>query len=280
VKTEIVFLVLLAAFLHAGWNALVKTASDRLLVFAAIALITSVAGAVMIPFVGAPRPASWWAIGLSTLLHYAYYGFLFQAYRFGDLSQIYPLARGLAPVLVAAGAVVLSGEVLSVWAVTGLAIASLGICSIAFFQDASLRRDPATLFFAAGTGTVIAAYTVSDGVGVRLSGSPFGYIAWLFCLEFPVVLFAMHRRRGRFVAFFRTGWKHSLGTGLSSLIAYGLVIYAVAFAPMAAVSALRESSVIIAALIGTLVLKERHWRQRVAAAVMVAFGVALITGAS
>jgi len=275
---EIALLVLLAAFLHAGWNALVKTAPDRLLVFAAIALVTSLAGALMIPFVAVPRPASWWAIGLSTLLHYAYYGFLFQAYRSGDLSQIYPLARGLAPVLVAAGAVIFGGEVLSPWAAAGLLIASCGICSIAFFQGSSLRKEPATLFFAAGTGAVIAAYTVSDGVGVRLSGDPLGYIAWLFFFEFPFVLFAVYRRRGRFVAFFRSEWGHSLGAGLSSLLAYGFVIYAVAFAPMAAVSALRESSVIIAALIGTLLLKERHWQQRVAAAVVVAFGVALITG--
>lgn len=275
---DIAILVLLAAFLHAGWNALVKSAPDRLLVLASIALITTVTGGLLIPHVTPPHPASWWAIGISTLLHYAYYWFLFQSYRFGDLSQIYPLARGVAPVLVAAGAVVFSGEALSGWGIAGLAIASLGICSIAFFQDSSLKRDPSTLFFAAGTGTVIAAYTVSDGVGVRLSGSPLGYIAWLFLFEFPVVLFALYRRRGGFVGYLRTEWKTAAGTGLSSLMAYGLVIYAVAFAPMAAVSALRESSVIIAALIGTLVLKERHWRQRVAAAVLVACGVALITG--
>ncbi|MCE5282290.1 MAG: EamA family transporter [Deltaproteobacteria bacterium] len=274
---EIAILVLVAAFLHAGWNALVKTAEDRLMVLASIALITSVAGALMIPHVAVPRPASWWAIGVSTLLHYLYYWFLFQTYRFGDLSQIYPLARGVAPVLVAIGAVVVSGETLSSWAIAGLAITSLGICSIAFFQDSALGKNPATLFFALGTGAVIAAYTVSDGVGVRLSGSPPGYIAWLFLFEFPVVLFAMARRRGRFAAFFRYGWRQALGTGLSSLVAYGLVIYAVAFAPMAAVSALRESSVIIAALIGTLVLRERHGLQRIAAAVMVASGVALIT---
>ncbi len=102
---DIAILVLVAAFLHAGWNALVKTAEDRLMVLASIALITSIAGALMIPHVAVPRPASWWAIGISTLLHYLYYWFLFQSYRFGDLSQIYPLARGVAPVLVAIGAV-------------------------------------------------------------------------------------------------------------------------------------------------------------------------------
>ena len=107
--------------------------------------------------------------------------------------------------------------------------------------------------FATGTGMTIAAYTVSDGLGVRLSGSPLGYIAWLFILEFPVVIFAFYRRRGRLMVFWREQWMQFISTGLCSVVAYSSVIYAVVYAPMGAISALRETGVIMAALIGVLI---------------------------
>ena len=278
--TEFILLALLAAFLHAGWNALVKSSSDRLLVLSAVALMQSATGALMILFVPPPAPSSWPMIILSTLFHYLYYTFLYQAYRFGDLSQIYPLARGLAPVLVAVGAAIFANEILPVLSILGVIIASIGIASIAFLHESSLKNNLPALLFATGTGIIIAGYTVADGIGVRLSGSPFGYIAWLFFLEFPIVMFVFFRRRKRLMASWKLEWKHFVGTGLSSVFAYGIVIYAVAYAPMAAISALRETSVIMAALIGTLVLGERPWEQRVAAAVFVASGVALIAGFS
>lgn len=274
----IILLALLAAFLHAGWNALVKTASDRMLVLSAVSLTQSAAGAFLILFIPPPDPSSWPLIGLSTLFHYFYFAFLYHAYRFGDLSQIYPLARGLAPVLVVIGATVFANETLSPLSLLGIILASFGIASIAFLSDSSLRKSPPALFFAAGTGIIIAGYTVADGIGVRLSGSPFGYIAWLFLFEFPVVMFVFLRRKGRLIAAWKVEWKQFVGTGLSSLIAYGIVIYAVLYAPMAAISALRETSVIMAALIGTIVLGERPWELRVTAAVLVSCGVALITG--
>ncbi len=275
---EIFVLVFLAACLHAGWNALVKAASDRLLVISSVALAQCAAGAVMIPFVPEPDSASWPAIGISALFHYGYYIFLYRAYRLGELSQIYPLARGLAPVLVAIGAAVFAKEMLPLQSILGVVIASAGIASITFFQKSSLKVNPTALFFAGGTGIIIAGYTVADGIGVRLSGSPLGYIAWLFIFEFPVVLYTLYRRRGRLLEAWKHEWKQCTGTGVSAVLAYGFVIYAVTFAPMAAVSALRESSVIIAALIGTLVFGERPWQQRVAAAAAVAGGVALISG--
>lgn len=274
---EIAFMVLAAAFLHAAWNALVKSASDKLLVLSSVAVGQSLTGALIIPFVAPPDPASWPAIGMSTLFHYLYYACLLQAYRFGDLSQVYPIARGLSPVLVAVGAAVFWGEVLPPVALAGVAVASAGIAGIALAQGSSFNFRGPGLFFAAATGVIIAGYTVSDGVGVRLSGSPFGYIAWLFIFEIPVVGYALMRRRGRLVSSLKSQWPRSVGTALSSSLAYGLVIYAVKFAPMAAVSALRESSVIMAALIGTLAFGERPWQARIAAAVMVAGGVAMIT---
>jgi drug/metabolite transporter (DMT)-like permease len=275
----IILLVLAAAFLHAAWNALVKTSSDRLLVLSSVALAQSAAGTLAIFFFPAPDLASWPSIAISTLFHYMYYTFLYQAYRFGDLSQVYPIARGLAPVLVAIGGVIFGGEMLSTQPLLGVLITSLGISSLALFQNQAIKQNPQGLFWVLGTGAIIAGYTVADGVGVRASGSPFGYIAWLFFFEFPIVIFAFYRRRGRLVASWAATWKHSLGTGLSSLFAYAFVIYAVMFAPMAAVSALRETSVIMAALIGTFILGERPWQHRVIAATIVAGGVALITTA-
>lgn len=271
-------LALFAALLHASWNALVKSSSDRMLTLSAVSLMQCATGALLLPFLSAPEPSSWPFIGLSTLFHYFYFIFLYQAYRFGDLSQTYPLSRGLAPVLVALGAAVFAHEKLSFLSLLGVIMASSGIASIALCHESSLKRNPPALFFAAGTGMIIAGYTVSDGIGVRLSASPFGYIAWLYLLEFPIVLFVLYRRWGCLAASLQLAWKQFIGTGLSSVFAYGIVIFAAAHAPIAAVSALRESSVIMAALIGTVVLGERPWQQRVTAAILVAGGVALITG--
>lgn len=275
---EIALLVLLAAFLHAGWNALVKSASDRLFIISAVACTQSLTGLLVIPFVPAPDPASWPAIAWSTIFHYLYYTFLHQAYRFGDLSQVYPLARGLAPVLVAVGAIFFGREILGIPVTIGVVITSIGIASIAIHRQSSLRQNPAALCYAMGTGAIIAGYTVSDGIGVRLSGSPFGYIAWLFFLEMPVVLFVWYRRRKTMVDLIQKEWKLFAGTGFCSVVAYSIVIFAVNFSPMAAVSALRESSVIIAALIGTLVLGERPILHRLIAAIIVAGGVVIIIG--
>ncbi|GMQ90507.1 MAG: DMT family transporter [Gammaproteobacteria bacterium] len=274
---EIAALVLLAALLHALWNALVKAGLDSLLILASVALATTVTGALMIPFFPPPAPASWLYILLSSVLHYGYYLFLLQAYRFGDLSHVYPMARGIAPLLVAGGAALFAHEFLSATATAGVALASIGITSLAFAGGPPWKSDARPLLFALGTSVFIAAYSVVDGVGVRLSNSPFGYMAWLFLLEFPFPAVALYRCRRRIVAFVRTQWKSAVGAGVTSVGAYALVIYAVNFAPMASVSALRESSVIIAALIGTLLLGEPSGWRRVGAAVMVVAGVALLT---
>ncbi len=278
-SADIALLVLAAAFLHAAWNAFVKGSSDRLLVLASVAMGQSLTGALLVAFVAPPAPASWPAIGFSTLCHYFYYACLLQAYRFGDLSLVYPVARGLSPLLVAVGAAVFWGEFLPPMAMAGVAVTSAGIVCIALSRGPSPAVGAPALFFASATGVIISGYTVSDGVGVRLSGSPLGYIAWLYLFEIPVVVFAFLRRRGRLASSLKSNWRPALGTALSSSLAYALVIYAAKFAPMAAVSALRESSVIMAAMIGALVFKERPWRVRIAAAVLVAGGVAMITTA-
>jgi drug/metabolite transporter (DMT)-like permease len=273
---SILLLPLLAAVLHAGWNALVKLSVDRLTVIASISLITSLTGLAMIPFVDAPARPSWFFIGLSSFLHYAYFAIVFLAYRAGDLSFVYPIARGSAPLMVAAGAAVFAGEVLSSGALLGVLIACAGIGVLSVRHLRSLRTDPLLPALAFAIGLFIAAYSVCDGLGVRQSNSPFGYIAWLYALEFPVVLFVIFVRRKKLIDAVIGQWRYGTVAGFSAVIAYGLVIYASAFAPIAIVSALRETSVIIAALVGTLVLGESHRLERIAASVLVAIGIALM----
>lgn len=270
--------VLLAALLHAGWNALVKVAGDRLVVLTAVSLGQGVFGLLLIPFVPVPAPSAWAFILISTAFHYGYVYFLFNAYRFGDLSQIYPLARGTAPILVAIGALVFAGEVLAPTELIGIIIAAAGICALAFVTSSETRISLKGFVFATGTAAMIAAYTVSDGIGVRLSGSPMGFIAWLFVFELPVVAFtAAVRRRQLLVSLSRERWKFT-GCALFSVAAYAIVIYVSAYAPLAMVSAIRETSVVIAAMIGVFILRERPWQQRVGTASIVALGVILLVG--
>lgn len=264
--------------MHASWNAIVKNAGDRALTLAAVAAMHTVGGLFLIAMSEPPAPASWPPLIASTLLHYVYYLLLFQAYRHGDLSQVYPISRGLAPALVALGAYLLVGETLEPAGWAGLAAICVGIGLIAI-QRGAASADRRAVVFAVLLGLSIAGYSVSDGIGVRWSESPTGYMGWLFFLEAPVVLAVLGprvmRRRKIDWSAFGVGL---IGGGLS-VLAYGLVLYAKTIAPIAAVSAVRESSVIIAALIGVLMFGERPWLGRVLAALVVACGVILIAAA-
>lgn len=275
-STEALVLTLVAAVMHASWNAIVKVGIDRAVVLGLIAFAHTAVGAVMIAIAGIPDPASWPFILASTLLHYGYYVCLHHAYRVGDLSQVYPLARGLAPLLVALGAWAFAGEAMSAAGWGAVLLASLGISAIAFSRRGGMWDHPPTLFYTIATGLIIAAYSVVDGMGVRLAGAPLAYMGWLFVWEFPVFVTVLLRRRRALNAIPLNGVVKGLGGGLLSVTAYSLVIYAATLAPLAAISAVRESSVIIAALIGTLLLGESHWRQRCGAAAVVAVGIAFL----
>lgn len=267
-------LVLLAALFHASWNALVKTSGDRLTVLAMLNGVGSVIAITALPFVHMPARESWVYIGASIVLHSGYYFFLIGAYRFGDLSHVYPLARGLSPLLVAGAAMLFAGELLPPLAMIGVLLACIGIVSLSFDGGLPWRNDRRPLLFALGTAVFIASYTVVDGIGVRTAGSVAGYIGWLFALDaIPIVLVAAILRRRELRWTVRTEWKKGVVGGMLALGAYGMVIWAMNLAAMAAVSALRETSVIFAALIGTLLLKERFGRLRISAAVLVAAGV-------
>jgi drug/metabolite transporter (DMT)-like permease len=271
-------LTLGAALLHATWNAVVKGSGDRLLLLAAITVICQLLGGAFVPFVVAPERASWPFIAASLMLHGGYYVFLLQAYRVGDLSHVYPLARGLSPLLVTAGSALFAQEFLPASALAGVVLASAGISALAFERGIGWAADRRPLLFALGTSVFIAAYTLVDGVGVRLSRHPFGYIAWLYMLDgFGIAVIAGYLRWGQLARFVRGEWTTSLGGGIAAALAYGLVVYAMNFGAMALVSALRETSVVFAALIGTVFLHERLTWRRIVSAGIIAGGLVLTT---
>lgn len=265
-------IVLFAALLHAGWNALVRAVTDRAAVLAAVSAAHVIVGLGIVLSVPVPSPAAWVFIAISTVMHYVYYTLLFQAYRIGDLSQVYPISRGMAPALVAIAAFLLIGESLPPLGWAGLAAISFGIGMLSIGRGA-LRGGVAPVLWAVALGAVIGIYSVADGIGIRRAEGALGYIGWLFLLEAPVPLYIAVRRLhlgGRFEA---RVIALGLFGGVCSLLAYGLVLYVKTIAPLGAVSAVRESSVIIAALIGVLVFGERPVGKRLLAAAIVAGGV-------
>jgi drug/metabolite transporter (DMT)-like permease len=272
-----VALVLSAAVLHATWNAIVKGTRARALVLAAVAGTNATVGLVLILWAESPLPASWPYIAASSVVHYGYYYFLSLAYKWGDLSRVYPISRGIAPLLVAVGALIFAGEQLSGFGWGGVLLVSAGISILAFFSRGPSIPDPRSTLAAVATGLIIATYSVIDGIGVRLSGSPFGYMGWLFFTEFLVSLFVYLRLRPQFTPEVRATLRVGYLGGFCAVAAYGLVIYANTLAPLGMVSALRESSVIIAALFGVVIFRERPWISRIAAAVTVGAGILVLT---
>lgn len=270
-----VAIVLLAAMLHAFWNAVVKGAGDKTIVLGLIALGHVVPGLVIVALVPPPGWAVWPYVAASTAIHWAYYYLLNVAYRVGDLSVIYPIARGLAPVLVALGAQFWIGESLPMLAWAGVIAVSGGIMVLT--RGAFSGALPLTgLLAATGTAVMIAAYSLVDGVGIRVSADALGYIGWLFAAEILVAAYVFAGRMDRLRALpVRTIWLGFLG-GVISGTAYGLVLYAKTLAPLGIVSALRETSVIFAAMIGVLWFGEGPRGNRLLAAGIVAAGIILI----
>ena len=276
---SVIALVLAAALLHASWNALLKSSHDRL---ASLSLMTLGAGLGAIPLVlwrPWPQAESWFYILLSGLLHTGYNLFLIRAYRIGDFGQSYPIARGSSPLLVALGAAVFAGEQLGIYTVIGIALVSLGIVSLANLGAMRRREHLSGPLAALATGAFIAAYTITDGIGARLAGDAIAYAGWLFVADsIPLALLYQYKHgRSPVVLSHKDTWI-GLAGGVMSLLAYGIVIWAVTLAPMGMVSALRETSVLFALLIGTLFLGEKLTVRRVLSCAVIAAG-AIVLGA-
>jgi drug/metabolite transporter (DMT)-like permease len=269
--------VLLAAVLHAVWNLLAKQFADRLAGFALLGLTMSLGAAATIGLLPRPAAASWRYLAVSAVLHVAYALLLLQSYRVGDLSQVYPLARGLSPLLVAGAAGLVAGERLSGGQLAGVAVVCVGLASLALVADRPAAQDRFAVAFAAATGVMIAAYTVTDGLGVRRAGNALAYAAWLFLFQgagLALSVLALRRRPLR-PALPAVALPAAVA-GVLALVGYALVLWAQTRGALAVVAALRETSVIVAAALGAVLLRERFGRVRVVAAVLVAVGIALI----
>jgi len=274
VPTTVLLVVLLAAALHASWNAIAHAIPDRLIGFALMGVTDVVVGATIVALAPAPARASWPYVAVSATLHVVYMLLLMQCYRIGDFGQMYPISRGTAPWLVAIGAAVFAGEALPWLRLVGVAVISAGLLCLVFAGGIPSRKQRTAIGAAVLTGVSIACYTTVDGLGVRLAGTAAGYTGWLFLLQGPALpILAFVVRREQLWSQARAYLWAGLTGGALSLLAYGLVLWAQTRGPLALVAALRESSVVAGALIGALVFHEKFGRWRVLAAVLVAAGI-------
>ena len=269
--------VLGAGLLHAGWNALLKgaTGGDPMLDMATIVAGSALCGLCVIPFVGVPDTAAWKFAATSAVIHWGYYVTLAQAYRSGDLSFAYPLMRGTAPLIVTLLGIVFLREWPTPQVALGIALISAGIVSIAFARSG--RHSWTAAGWAIANAVIIAMYTLIDGAGARASGNAPAYVSWLIFLEaIPFLVWVYARQGAAAVTYVARGWRRGLSGGAASLAAYGIVLWAMTRAPVAAVAALRETSVLFAAVIGAIWLKEGLGLRRLAGAASVVAGVAAL----
>lgn len=273
--------VLLGALLHASWNALIKSAPDKALNTALIHGLGTVLALPLLLLTGLPQAAAWPYVITSTLIHIGYYTALAGAYKHGDLGLTYPLMRGSAPLLVALGSHALLGERLSTLAWVGVLTISLGVLTLGLAQAGSAAGDEhrrrKAMRYALINAVFIAAYTVVDGLGVRANGEAASYVAALFLLDgLPYLSLVLWQRRDRLTevrAYMAARWKLAAGGTAASLGSYGIALWAMMHAPVATVAALRETSVLFAALIGSLLLGERFGWQRAAGTGVILAGI-------
>jgi drug/metabolite transporter (DMT)-like permease len=261
-------LVLLAAAAHAIWNALVKRAEDALLMMAAIRLVGLVFGLAVVPFLPWPDESTWLLLALACTATFAYYGLLIRCYKIGDLSLVYPIARGSAPLVLALIAFLVIDEHLTATQIAGIVLISVGILALV------IRR---AVGYALATGISIATYSFLGGLGVRSSASVFGFQAWLEILTgIGMLAFAMMRRPGKVQAFVETSGGIGLIAGALSVAGYLAFLTAAKVLPLAPIAALRECGLIFGALIGAVVFKEGFGTRRIVAAGLVAAGATAI----
>ena len=270
------FIVLGAALLHAIWNSLVKGTSKKSLVVFLIGLAHLIFGIVLSFFSAFPPIEAWPYLIASTVVHSGYLFFLYNSYKIGDMSEVYPLMRGVAPVIVTIGAFIVAGELPVGLSMLGVILISFGIMLLSiynFFFGISYKA----VIFSLMAGACIASYTLLDGFGAREAKNALSYISWLFILEgiAAVFIFWIISKKNGLTMDKGTFIQGMLG-GTMSCIAYAFVIYVKMTTPLGIVSSLRETSVIFGSLIGLIVFRERPWHFRIFSAIIVTIGLIFI----
>ncbi|PRY37315.1 EamA family transporter [Umezawaea tangerina] len=278
-SVTVVVVVLASAVLHATWNALAHATGDTLAGFVLLCLGSLACALPLVVLAPPPDPAAWPFIAASVVLQVAYQVFLLQAYRLGEFGQVYPLARGTSPWVVAVLSATVLGHPLPAHQWAGVLTLSLGLVVLTLAHGVPGRGHLPALAAAFGTGLMIAAYTVVDGSGVRHADSVLGYIGWEFLLQaLPLPLYALLRHRRALPPRLRAAGGRAVVGGALSAVAYGLVVWAQNREPanLPAIAALRETSIVLGAVIGAVVFHERFGRVRLAAGGLVVAGIVLL----
>lgn len=275
---SVLALIMFAALLHATWNAMIKLGGDRLIIMAILSGSSGVIGLCLTPFFPLPLPVSWPFIAATSFIHIGYIWFLTKAYEHGDFGEVYPIARGVAPLLTATGAMIFGGEFLDGSSLAGVGVIAVGIMSLTLAgRNGREARSLKPVFYALATGCFIASYTLVDGFGARASGTVGGYTAWLFALHgLPLFVMVIFMRRGTLIEAIGQNWKAGALGGALSFAAYWIVIWAFTLGAIAPVAALRETSVVFAAIIAAVHLKEGFGVWRALSALLVASGIILL----
>ena len=273
-SAAVIGLALAAAILHAAWNAFLRNGGDRLWTVTVMSFSSTV---VALPFLFVyplPVAGAWPYIALSAVLQVAYSVFLVAAYRQGELGQVYPIVRGTVPLLVTLGGFLITGDRLEPYQIGGVMLVAMGIMSLALGKG---RASTSSMLFALATGAIIAAYATVDSIGVREAGRSGAYTAWVLVLYGILLTATFVAMRRKLTVDFRSAdtWE-ALAGGLVAMVAYGLVVAAFSLGPAGPITALRETSVIFAVLIGWLFLGEPLTLRRIAACLIVAAGTILI----
>lgn len=269
-------MVIGAAVLHAVWNALVKGGADKTLGIAAVVAGQGVFALFALPFAAVPDPACWPWFAASVALHIGYQVFLGRAYRAGDLTQVYPIARGVAPLIVAAVSVLVLGVTLGGTELAAIGVIAAGIMSLSLVRQRDGLRNRNAAMLALVTGCFIAAYSLVDGTGARVAGTGLGFYAWSTLLNTVLYAALCAATRPGMLREVGSMWRVVLVGGGASFAAYALVVNAFMHAPIALVTALRETSIVFALLIGVGFLGERLDLGKVVSTLLTLCGAALL----
>jgi drug/metabolite transporter (DMT)-like permease len=270
--------VLFAAACHAGWNALIKVGLDPLSTTTLISIGSGIVALIFVPFVSVPAWVAWPWLLTSVVIHLVYFASLIETYRTGDLGQVYPIARGSAPLMTAAATTLFVGETLSVVGWIGILALVVGVLLLSMRGGRKLAEiDRRAIGFALFTALTICAYSVVDGIGARRSADPNAYSLWLFVgIAIVMLPYAIYRDGPDVIPAMQRFWWRGFTGGALQLLSYGIAIWAMTVAPIAVVATLRETSVLFGAVIAVVVLKEPLRATRIAAACLIVCGLILI----